>query len=95
MKILKLTDLTDNKACQEQVKLFKKLFGDNLTVNSEDEAVKVALKVAHKFDFNWASSNLLGIPAWKEYEKVTQLAWKEYKKVQQPALEEYRKGLKK
>lgn len=90
-KTLKLSDLTDKKACEEQVKLFKKLFGEELELTSEEQAVEIALEHYSKFNRNWVIANLLDLPTQEEYQKVRQLAWKEYEKVQQPTREEYRR----
>ena len=90
-KTLKLSDLIGKKACGSQVNLFKKLFGEELELTSEEQAVETALKYASKFYFVWAATRFLTVPAWEEYRKVEQLTWEEYKKVQQPAWKEYEK----
>lgn len=74
--------LKEKNACQEQLDLFKKLFGD--------EPIPLTDKTIQKFspilDILWAAENLLTpidlvqfnqvhIPAEKEYEEFSNMAW--------------------
>ena len=83
MKIT-VKQLVELKACEGQVKTFKKLFGASATVTSANclKACKAGL------NFNWAS-RLLSPKALKVYEKVKAPASKAYEKVRAPALKVY------
>jgi hypothetical protein len=93
-----LQQLTDKDACQEQVDLFRALFGDSVDVTEE-----LCASVAGKFDFDWAASSLLApsaraeykratAPAWAEYKRATAPAWAEYKRATAPARDEYERA---
>jgi hypothetical protein len=71
--------LIDADACRDQVDLFEKTFGDSVVVT-----VKRAEKVAHLFDWEWAT-RLLDRQARAEYKRATVAAWAEYWRVIAPA----------
>jgi hypothetical protein len=73
---LHLKQLTDKGARQEQVNLFRTLFGDSVDVTEE-----LCASVTGKFDFYWAASNLLTPSARAEYERVAAPAWAEYERI--------------
>ena len=78
--IFTLKQLTDARACAEQVALFKATFGDSVNVT-----VAKARKVANKFDWDFAVRFLdndgnheykrVRAPALAEYERVNAAAW--------------------
>jgi hypothetical protein len=85
--------LIDAKAFRDQVDLFEKTFGDSVVVT-----VERAEKVAHLFDWNWATRFLdsqgraeyerVNAPAWAawlENKRVIAPAWAENKRVNAPA----------
>jgi hypothetical protein len=61
--------LIDAGACSDQVDLFEETFGDSVVVT-----VKRAKKVAHLFDWEWAT-RLLDRQARAEYKRVKAPAW--------------------
>ena len=63
MKTLTIETLRRKGACESQVKLLQKMFGDSAEVTEER-----CLSVAHLVDFEWAADHLLDDPA--EYERV-------------------------
>ena len=104
--ILTLKQLKELKACGNQTKLFKKVFGESVSFNSKKEAIKVAIKMAHKFHFNWASYNLLQGYYRKAYKEARVLLreayWKEVAylekdcyKARAPLLEAYKEAIAK
>jgi len=54
-KIIKLSTLIEKQACQEQVDLFHKLFG---------EQVELTLEHVQKFSVGWCAENLLTATAF-------------------------------
>ena len=79
-----LKQLRRKGACEPQVQLFKTTFGQSAEVNLE-----TALKMADKFDWNWAAANLLPAPAWKAYDEARAQASKAYKEATAPAWKAY------
>jgi hypothetical protein len=75
--------LIDADTCSDQVDLFEKTFGDSVVVT-----LKRAEKVAHLFDWEWASC-LLDAQGRAEYWRVMAPALAEYERVMAPALAEY------
>ena len=71
--------LIDADACRDQVDLFERIFGDSVVVT-----VERAEKVAHLFDWNWAT-RFLDSQGRAEYERVNAPAWAENKRVNAPA----------
>ena len=84
--IITAAQLEAARACNEQVQLFRKLFGDSVNVT-----VARARKVADQFDWNFAQQFLdeegqseykrVSGPAWSEYKRVSGAAWSEYERV--------------
>ena len=72
MKIT-LQQLKDKSACAKQVALFEKTFGAEVNVT-----VTRAVAVADKFNWEWASKNLLSAPAQEAYDSATAAAWEAY-----------------
>lgn len=58
--------LKDKHACPEQVRLFRKFFGDRSVTVSE----ALCLKHAKDFYWDWAAKNLLPAPAWEAYQQA-------------------------
>ena len=92
--IITKQDLINANACNEQVNLFEKTFGDSVVVTVEQ-----AKKVAHLFDWGLAVQLLDGqgraeywrdaAIAWAEHQRVREAAWAEYKRVTSAAQVEY------
>ena len=88
MKIT-VKQLIEKRACVEQVKVFRKLFGASATITLANciKASKAGL------DFNWAAQNLLPAPALKAYQKAIATAWEDYEKAEATAWEDYEKAI--
>ena len=86
-----LKQLQNKHACEPQVDLFKKLFGESATFTAE-QGQELALEYFDKFDITWASHNLLTVPARKECEKTRYSARRKYEKARDSASEEYEKA---
>jgi hypothetical protein len=82
--ILTLQQLKNKRACQGQVDLFRQTFGESVEITPA-----LCESVAARFDWNWASANLLTPAASAEYERIQGPAYAEYKRVQGAALAEY------
>jgi len=67
---LSLKTLQEKQACQDQVELFEKLFGQESEVTEE-----ACLSVVDKFDWDWAAHHLLASAAWAKYYRAAELAW--------------------
>jgi len=98
MKIT-VKQLIEKRACVEQVKVFRRLFGASATITLANciKASKAGL------DFNWAAQNLLPAtaleayykakaPALKAYQKAIATAWEDYEKAEATAWEDYEKA---
>lgn len=72
-RILKLQTLIDKKACPQQVKLFRSMFGDSVRVTE-----KRCVSVADKFDFTWAAIYLLSASAYADYIRAVAAAFADY-----------------
>ena len=92
--------LRSKKACQSQLVLFQKYFGDSPVTLTEE----IFTKFSSKFDISWASRNLLYLKdlteylkvrdtAYAVYEKVRDAYWSEYLKVTAPTWDEYNEAL--
>jgi hypothetical protein len=68
------------------VYLFEKTFGDSVVVT-----VKRAEKVAHLFDWGWAT-RLLDAQGWAEYERAEADAWAEWERARAPAWAKYQRA---
>ncbi len=73
MKKITVKQLIKLKACENQVKVFKKLFGDSTTVT-----VKKCVKYACKFDWDWAAKYMLSAKLWRKYDRQKNLLLKKY-----------------
>lgn len=83
---------------------FTDIFATRSAFSSEEECVKVALEHAAQFGWDWASINLLSIPADVEYckarvaaaaerNKAVDAAWDKYRKVSDAAGDENSKAI--
>lgn len=83
---MKITEkqLKDLDACSQQVELFVSLTGGEVEITEE-----WCLSVSDKFDWHWASRQLLNAPARAEYERAQAPAWAEYERVRATAWAEY------
>ena len=85
MKTITLQQLIDKDACDYQVELFKKTFGDSVEVTRE-----LAIKYAKDFAFDWAADNLLDAPTRKIYKKTRDTAMVIYNASEATALTIYK-----
>ena len=85
-KLITHKQLEDKQACEDQLELFKHLFGDEVKLTLE-----VVKEHGHKFDIQWAANMLLSKEALAEYERVRDAALAEYKRVLDAALAEYKR----
>jgi hypothetical protein len=83
-RTLKLQTIIDKRACPEQVKLFRKVFGKSVRVTEP-----LCVRMANQFDFTWAAQNLLTPEGVTEYTRVIAPALAEYARVRAPAWAEY------
>ena len=83
-RTLTLQTLIEKEACEEQVRLFKKMFGDSVLVTEE-----LCVKYAGKFNFVWASENLLSVEGQQAYKAIVRQAWEAYVAIERPAGEAY------
>ena len=83
-KTITYTQLQTLGACENQLELFKQLFGDEVKLTLE-----VVKEHGHKFDIQWAANMLLSKEALAEYKRVRDAALAEYKRVEGAALAEY------
>ena len=88
-----LDQLKSLNACEEQLKLFEEVFGDTVSFKTEAQATKVAVKMAHKFDFGWASDNLLKGGYRKAHEEAEASLYKAYEEAREPLLKAYEEAV--
>jgi hypothetical protein len=69
-RILHLKTLQELDACADQVRLFRKCFGESIRVTKA-----LCVKVAQDFNFDWAAQNLLTPAAWAEHQRVAARAF--------------------
>jgi hypothetical protein len=79
--------LIDADACPNQVDLFERTFGDSVVVT-----VKRAEKVAHLFDWAWAT-RFLDAQGRAKYTRARVAALDEYIRATAPTLAEYERGI--
>ena len=93
-----LKQLKSLDACEDQLNLFEEVFGESVSFKTKAQATKVAVKTAHKFDFGWASDNLLGgvyrkayleaeAPLLEAYEEAEAPLWEAYMEAKAPLWE--------
>ena len=70
MRTLKLSQLREAGACQEQVERFEKLFGKEIKVT-----IELAERYANMFDWNFAAEYFLSAPLWETYKKARAPLW--------------------
>ena len=83
-RILTLETLKSKKACNEQVELFQKMFGDSVEITPE-----LCIKHAKYFYFNWAAKNLLSNAALNKYNAEKNAAWEKYDAERNAASDKY------
>ncbi len=88
MKTLTLQQLIEKNACSEQVKLFKTMFGESVIITES-----LFLSVADKFDWDWASDNLLDERQRKLYNESRSAALKLYNESISAALKLYNESM--
>jgi cell division septum initiation protein DivIVA len=79
--------LIDARACQEQVDLFERTFGQEVNVT-----VKRAIKVASLFDWDFAK-RFLSPTAWAGYDRAKATARAEYDRALATARAEYNRAM--
>lgn len=90
-----LKQLKQADACEDQLKLFKETFGEEVGFKTKAQAIKTASKMAHKFNLNWASLNLLSEDYRKAYEEAVVPLWETYLEAEAPLMKVYREALAK
>ena len=83
-RTLLLSTLLEKDACEQQVMLFRKKFGESVEVTPE-----LCAAVATEFDFSWAADNLLSQSARADYKSFITAAWADYKRFIAPALDDF------
>ena len=86
--IITLQQLKDKRACEKQVELFKKLFGESVEVTLEN----CLLAASHELNFDWASGEFFTIAQRAAYEEAVALLLKDYEKAIAPLLKTYKEG---
>ena len=84
MAVLTIHQLIEARACTEQVRKFKRMFGDAVDITPE-----LCVSVATEFDWDFASLHFLSREALAEYHRVTAPARAEYNRVTAQAAAEY------
>jgi hypothetical protein len=87
-----LKQLKDLDACEEQLELFEDTFGEEVSFKTEAQAVNIAVKMALKFDFEWASGNLLKGDYRKAYDEAEAPLLKAYEEAEAPLLKAYKEA---
>ena len=75
MKTITLGMLKEEGACEDQIKLFKKLFGKEVKPTKA-----LCLKHAHDFNFDWAGPTFLDGFAAATFYDTRHPAWKKWKR---------------
>jgi hypothetical protein len=85
-RILKASTLVDLGACPKQVKLFRRLWGEQVRVT-----VPRMIKVADQFGWDWGARHLLTATAtaWQAYDAATASARQAYQAARAPAWQAY------
>ena len=76
--------LIDKKACEKQRELFKKIFGQSVTLTKD-----IVKKYGSQFDVNWLAKNFLNEKDYREYYEKREPFLKEYNEKCEPFLKEY------
>ncbi len=77
--------LAEQYACEDQIEIFKKVFGDSAELN-ETNAVK-ALEA--ELDLDWLARHILTTTALEEFERIQAIAEDEYERILAIAEDEY------
>ena len=84
MKIVTLQQLKDYKACDRQVELFEKYFGNSVVLTK-----RIIKKYCSKFDIDWLANEVLSDPLWKQYEDAVAPLRKQYEDAVAPLWKQY------
>ena len=84
-----LKQLNELGACGDQRKLFEETFGEEVSFKAKAQAVETAIKMADRFDFDWASDCLLEGVYQKAYEEARAPLLKAYEEARAPLLKAY------
>jgi hypothetical protein len=85
---LTLAQLKEAGACSSARKRLKRVFGDAVDVTPE-----LCQTHADEWNWGWAASNLLTVPALSDYKRAIVPALAEYKRVTAPAWDEYKRAI--
>lgn len=80
-----LQALHDARACTDQYDAFFDVFGETLTLESEQQAVDIA-RANPGFDYGWAARNLLSQQMLEEYARLLTPLLNEYERQRAPML---------
>jgi len=86
---ISVNNLKAKKACQDQLDLFTRTFGDKPVSVTKANCLKAA---AAGLDFDWAANRLLSPAARTDYNKTVDAAWADYDKAIDAALADYDKA---
>lgn len=92
MRTITLETLVRLNACDDQVELFRKLFGEKRSFRSEAACVRVAVRRAAQFNWRWAAANLLSGTAYVECREACDAARDERRKACAAAWGEYHRA---
>ena len=73
-RVLTLATLREKGTCEEQVAIFRKLFGAQVEITEA-----LCVEHARVFSWEWAAEELLSAPARKAYDEAAALADKAYR----------------
>lgn len=92
MPTITVKQLKMHEACQDQVIAFKEAFSDAITVETEEDAVRIAKENALRFDWDWAAGNLLSWAAKMQFNKAKAPLLKQYFEAVTPLSKRYKEG---
>jgi Rps23 Pro-64 3,4-dihydroxylase Tpa1-like proline 4-hydroxylase len=86
-RTVSLKTLVRLEACSSQRELFEKHFGKSVRVTSG-----LCVRVANKFDWDWAAQHLISSQALVEYNRARDQARDEYNRARDQARDEYNRA---
>ena len=86
MKYLTLQQIKQHAPCADQFRKARRFFGKRKRIAV---SVRLAVKVAPLFDWDWLADNLLTAPALKAYDEATAPARKAYSEATASAMKAY------
>ena len=88
-----LKQLNELGACENQLKLFEETFGEEAIFKTKAQAVETAIKMARKFDFEWAAIKLLSRGYRKDYQETKAPLWEAYLEAKAPLRKAYKEAI--